>query len=647
MATYVHFFYTRKEPFHTSTVLISENKGNLLALFSVNSANKIFTFKLRYTTCLNKHTTYILSFFLLHFLCQGQKKSSHYSDDKKEKKFTLSVNITDNPTFSKNLKIKPSYADKDEANEEVNNIVSSFRSAGYLLADVDSVICDTVSCKASIHSGTKYKWAKLKKGNLDDDALASTGFNERMYAGIVFTPREVSKLMDRILVYYENNGYPFARVKLDSVSIQDNAISSQIKVSKQRIIRMDSVVVVGNVNIHKKYLYRYLHIKEGSLYNEQQIKQIEKRIKQLPFLTQKQQQLVRITDKNTKLILFLDKKNANQTDGIIGLQPQPTGKTVLTGNVNLKLYNSIFRNGELFSLAWQRLQYQTQNFNANLVYPYLFNTPLGIDYALTIYKRDTTYISVQNNIGIQYLFNGLNYLKVFFKQSTSNLLSTSGLLGATVLPDYADVSTNAYGASFFYEKLNYKYNPRSGISVNVIASIGTRQVKENAQLNPELYKGIKLYSSQYQVDASLAYYIPIFKYSTIKMALQGGTINSPQLFTNELYRIGGLKSIPGINEQSIYASSYGIGTVEYHFLFEQNSAFLLFGNYGWYQNASYNFNLNNPGLANQDMPYSFGAGVLFQTKAGVFQFNYAIGHQYDNPISLRAGKINFGLVNTF
>ena len=559
----------------------------------------------------------------------------------------LTVNVTDNPTFIKNLKIKPEYASKDDAIEEVNNIVSSFRSSGYLLADIDSVICDSGGCKASMHSGTKYKWAKLKKGNLDDDALASTDFNERMYAGIVFTPHEVSKLMNSILVYYENNGYPFARVKLDSVLIQDNSISAQIKVSKQRMVSMDSVVVVGNVNIHKKYLYCYLHIKQGALYNEQQIKQIEKRIKQLPFLSQKQPQVVRITDKNTKLILFLDKKNANQTDGIVGLQPQPNGKTVLTGNVNLKLYNSIFRNGEIFSLAWQRLQYQTQNFTTNLVYPYLFNTPLGIDYALTIYKRDTTYINVQNNIGIQYLFSGLNYVKVFFKQSTSNLLSTSGLASATTLPDYANVSTNAYGVSFFYEKLNYKYNPRSGISINVISSIGTRQVKENTQVNPELYSGIKLYSSQYQVDASLAYYIPIFKYSTIKMAMQGGTINSPQLFTNELYRIGGLKSIPGINEQSIYASSYGIGTLEYHFLFEQNSAFLLFGNYGWYENMSYNYSTSYPGVANHDMPYSFGAGVLFQTKAGVFQMNYAIGHQYDNPISLRAGKINFGLVNTF
>ena len=85
------------------------------------------------------------------------------------------------------------------------------------------------------------------------------------------------------------------------------------------------------------------------------------------------------------------------------------------------------------------------------------------------------------------------------------------------------------------------------------------------------------------------------------MAFQGGSLNSPQLFTNELYRIGGFKSIRGIDEQSIYASTFGIATFEYRFLFEQNSAFLLFADGGWYQNASYNFNLSNPGKKNYDL----------------------------------------------
>jgi len=584
---------------------------------------------------LSKHFLYIPLFCLLCLSLKAQRK------------IALQIEIPDNASFVKRLKIKPFYESRQLAEEEVNNVISSLRSEGYLLADVDSFFYDSLVYKADLHSGAKYKWAHLTKGNVDEEILGNTGFNERLYSNVTFTPKEVSSLLEKILAYCDNNGYPFARVKLDSVVIEDNAISAELKITKHRKIKIDSLIIVGNANIKKKYLYRYLHIKEGSLYDEHQIRQVEQRIRQLPFVKQTKQQIVKITDKNTKLILFLDKKSASQFDGIIGLQPQPNGKTVLTGNVNIKLYNGIFRRGELFNLNWQRLQYQTQNFASNVVYPYLFNTPLGADYSLTIYKRDTTYIDIQNNIGIQYLFSGLNYFKVFFKQRSTNLLSTSSLIGATVLPDYADISTGAYGVSFFYEKLNYKFNPRSGISINLSASAGSRKIHEDAKLDPALYDGVKLSSTQYQTDAAIAGYIPLFKYSTIKLAFQGGSLNSPQLFTNELYRIGGFKSIRGIDEQSIYASSFGIATFEYRFLFEQNSAFLLFADGGWYENASYNFNVTNPGAKNHDTPYSVGAGVMFQTKAGIFQLNYAIGHQFNNDFSLKTGKINFGIVNTF
>jgi len=580
---------------------------------------------------LNRFFLYILLFSLTSLSIKAQQK------------IVLKIDVSDNHSFIKKLKTKPFYDSKKAVEEELNNIVSSFRSEGYLLADVDSAIYDSLFCSASIHSGSKYKWAHLSKGNADDNLMAATGFHERMYSNLVFTPKEVSSLMEKILTYCDNNGYPFARVKLDSVVIEDNAISAQLKVTKHRLIKIDSFLVIGNANIKKRYLYRYLHIKEGDLYDEHQIRQIEQRIRQLPFVKQTKQQIVKITDKDTRLILFLDKKSASQFDGIIGLQPQPSGKTVLTGNVNIKLYNSIFRRGELFNLNWQRLQFQTQDFKSNVVYPYLFNTPLGVDYSLSIYKRDTTYIDIQNNIGIQYLFSGLNYFKVFFRQRNTNLLSTSALVGATTLPDYADIGIGSYGVSFFYEKLNYKFNPRSGVSINISTSAGSRNIHKNSKLDDDLYNNVKLNSTQYQVDANLACYIPLFKYSTIKMAFQGGSLNSPQLFTNELYRIGGFKSIRGIDEQSIYASSFGIGSIEYRFLFEQNSAFLLFADGGWYENVSF----NNPNAKKQDTPYSVGAGVMFQTKAGVFQLNYAIGHQFNNDFSFRTGKINFGIVNTF
>jgi hemolysin activation/secretion protein len=247
---------------------------------------------------------------------------------------------------------------------------------------------------------------------------------------------------------------------------------------------------------------------------------------------------------------------------------------------------------------------------------------------------------VQNNVGLQYLFNGLNNIKVFYRQRNSNLLSTAALSGVSVLPNYADISTYAYGLGIFYEKLDYKFNPRRGISINASGSAGNRQIKKNNKLSDALYNNIQLRSTQYQAEGNISFYLPLRKFSTIKIATQGGSILSPQLFKNELYRIGGFRTLRGFDEQSIFASSYAIGTLEYRFLFEQNSALILFADGAWYEN-------NSQGTYIHDTPYSIGAGVSFETKAGIFQMNYAIGSQFGNPFDLRTGKINFGVVNTF
>ncbi|HWY37841.1 MAG TPA: hypothetical protein VNY73_04740 [Bacteroidia bacterium] len=581
---------------------------------------------------MKRSLTYLFLFGF--FICtKGQNKSAS--------RIELALSVSDHPSFIKKIKVKPSYDSQREIENELRSIITQLRNEGYLLAAIDTIVRDSIRCKAILQTGEKYKWAHLKKGNVDADILSSTGFHEKLYANTPFKPAQFSKVMEKILGWCDNNGYPFARISLDSVVIEGASVNAQLRLTKNRFVKVDSFSVEGNSTIRKNFLYHYLHVKQGDVYDEHYIRQISQRIKQLPFLKEKQPQQVKISDSYTKLVLFIDKKNASQFDGILGLQPQQNGKTVLTGDMRIRLYNNIFRAGELFDLNWKRLQYQTQDFKVAVSYPYLFNTPVGTDYNLSIYKRDTTFIDVQNNVGLQYLFSGLNNIKVFYRQKNSNLLSTASLAGLSTLPSYADVTTYAYGIGFLFEKLNYKFNPRSGVSVNVSSSAGNRDIHKNSKLSDELYNGIQLKSTQYQADGNITCYIPLLKFSTIKIAAQGGSVMSPQLFKNELYRIGGFKTLRGFDEQSIFASSYAIGTFEYRFLFEQNSAFILFADGAWYENNSVGTKYIS------DTPYSVGAGVSFETKAGIFQLNYAIGSQLGNPFDFRTGKINFGLVNTF
>ncbi|MBK7669592.1 MAG: hypothetical protein IPJ32_20995 [Sphingobacteriaceae bacterium] len=556
--------------------------------------------------------------------------------------FNLKLINTDSVKIFKYIKYKEKYKTNKELIQSVNTILNDLRSQGYLLADVVSKRGDSLNKIYSIQIGQKFKWATLKKGNADMDVMSKMGYSERLYTNKAFSYSQAARLIEKSITYYENNGYPFASLKLDSISIEGNSLSGVLNVNKNKLIKIDSIVVKGDAKINKTFLYRYLGIKPMMPYNEASFRSISKKLKQLPFLSESKGLRLDITEKQNKLYLFLNKKNASQFDGIIGILPDnKTGKTVFTGDVKIKLVNTIFRTGETFDLNWRRLQTQTQDFKGRVIYPYILGTPIGVDYALKIYKKDTSFIDVNNNIGLQYYFSGLNNLKVFYKQRNANILSTSGLAFVTVLPDYADVSTQSYGLGLSFEKLDYRFNPHKGIAININAQTGNKTIKKNPKINDIVYTNLQLKSTQYQSEGDVNLFLQIKGNSVFHIGAQYGTVfGSAPVFKNELFRIGGLRTLRGFDEESIFASSYVIPTLEYRFLFGQNSNILVFAEGAWYEN-------NSSGVYLNDMPFSFGAGINFDTKAGIFSLNYALGSQKGNGIDIRSGKIHFGLTALF
>lgn len=555
--------------------------------------------------------------------------------------YSLKLINTDSVKIFKYLKYKNSFKSEKEITKELNKILFELRKEGHLIANIDSIQKDSLISIAYLSIGAKYKWAKLKRGNAEMDVVSKLGYSEKIYTGKSFNYLQTAKFIEKTLSYYENNGYPFASLQLDSLTIQENTISAVINLSKNKLIKLDSILVEGDAKINNTFLYRYLSIKPNMPYNDEAFRAISKKLRQLPFLSEAKPQVIRLTEKQNKLYLFLNKKNASQFDGIIGILPDNTGKTVFTGDVKIKLINTIFRGGETFDLNWRRLQTQTQDFKARVIYPYLLGSPIGTDYAIKIYKKDTSFIDVNNNIGLQYYFNGLNNLKVFYKQRNANLLSANGLAFTTVLPDYADITTQSYGVGFVFEKSDYRFNPHQGIFINITAQTGNKTIKKNPKINDAVYTNLQLKSTQYQSEGEVHGFIRIKGNSVLHLAAQYGSVfGDAPVFKNELFRIGGLRTLRGFDEESIFASTYVIPTIEYRFLFSQNSNILLFAEGAWYEN-------NSSGNYNSDMPYSIGAGINFDTKAGIFSLNYALGSQQGNPIDIRAGKIHFGLTALF
>ncbi len=553
-------------------------------------------------------------------------------------KFTI-INTDNQPIFKK-ISYKKIVANEAFLEKELNKVYVSLINVGYISAGIDSIRKDSLSYTAYLTIGKKYKWISLSYQQKDAAIISKLGYNERFFNYRPFKYNELSRFMEKIIIHYENNGYPFTTAKLDSLEFTSESVKAKLVVEKNVFVKLDSLITQGTANVKQKFLLRYLGIKNGMPYNEEAFVGVSRKVKQLPFVTEKSPPVLRLTDKQNKLYLFLDKKNASQFDGIVGILPSDKGKTVFTGDVKIKLVSTIFKSGETFDINWRRLQTETQDLKAQIIYPYILGLPVGADYNIKIYKKDSAFIDINNAFGLHYYFNGLNYLKVFYKQRNANLISTAGLANATVLPDYADVITKSYGLAVVLEKMDYKFNPHKGYSVNFQGSVGNRIIRKNPKINDAAYSSLALVTSQYQTEGIIIGYINLLKNHVLKLSSQFGSVFGNTIYRNELYRIGGLRSLRGFDEESIYASSYIIPTIEYRFLFEKNSNIFLFAEGAWYENKSSTTFIT-------DRPMSFGAGINFETKAGIFNLSYGIGKQFNNSFDLRTGKIHAGLTALF
>src|SRR6185295_7721930 len=133
------------------------------------------------------------------------------------------------------------------------------------------------------------------------------------------------------------------------------------------------------------------------------------------------------------------------------------------------------------------------------------------------------------------------------------------------------------GIGLKFERLDYRLNPRKGFYTLINASAGTKTIRKNTKLNPVAYDGIKLNSTLYTADFDGSLYLPFFSRMTLKLGAIAAFLQGETNFQNELFRIGGLKSLRGFDEESIYASSFSIFKLECRYLLEQNSYMYIFG----------------------------------------------------------------------
>ena len=553
-----------------------------------------------------------------------------------EKAWSILVNGSNSKSIKAFKKIT-----KENYTSELRKVISETIEQGYLTANIDSIAKneETKTVNIYYHKGEKFSWGTLKISDKNESILSKIGYGERLESNQPFSPQKLARLYSKTLTYLENNGFPFAQIKLENSVIHENSISANLTINKGKRIRIDSVYIKSEERISAKTVYNYIKINPNDFYNQKLINEIAQRIKEVPYWSELKPVEYEFVNGACNLYIYIKSTKANNFNGVLGIQPNEQGKISLTGDVKVKLLNSFYR-GELINFNWKKTQTLTQSLLINFDYPYLFNTKFGSSTQLKIYKKDTSYVDRDVKLGVDYFISGLNKVAFFFENKNSILLSAKKYASSNVLPSFADVSKNNYGLKLELENLDYRFNPRKGFSLKIKGSVGTKKIKKNSVLPAVLYDNLDLTTFIYNTEANIRFFIPIIKRSTLLFQLKGASFFNENIFANELYRIGGASTIRGFDEESMFVSSYLISTFEYRFILEQNANVYFFYDHAWLEK-------NERNNYDKDQPYSFGLGISFDTKPGIFSLSYALGSQYNAPIYLKTAKVHFGFTSFF
>ncbi len=526
------------------------------------------------------------------------------------------------------LIISESFKDSVSQSIYLQNVNLKYISKGYIEFKLDTLENRDDFLKLFLYKGPQYNWDKLSLGkNLQSENFS---FSE---SGKVFNSNSLIDGIDKQLRFYEDNGYPFARVYFDSLRITKERISGKLMSNLGDYFSIDSIVIKGGSKTSKQFILRHIGINKGQTYNESLIRKIDSKLQNIPFIEIIRGSEVFFTKGKATLVLYVKDKSASRFDGILGINPdENTGKITVVGDVKVNLLNA-FKRGEKVLLNFESIKANTQNYAFEVDYPFLFGSRVGLITSINYFRQDTTFANLNLKGGFSFFLENQQRISVF-----ANVIQSNSLLSqSSNSNEFQSLQTIYLGVIYELTNLDYRLNPRKGWSAQIELNSGNKTIGSSTGSNDD---ETNMSSFQIKSDVKASYFIPLFKKSTIKFGVQSGNIFGETIYDNELYQIGGLNTLRGFNQQSFLVSNYAIVTSEFRYLFDRNSAVFGFVDASFYEKKSIDEFVT-------DTPFGFGAGVNFQTGAGIFTLTYGLGKQLGNPILIKNGKVHFGFVSLF
>ncbi|WP_334124762.1 POTRA domain-containing protein [Empedobacter brevis] len=541
-----------------------------------------------------RFVVYIFLFFIQTVLLFGQEKSYlffRYNNDSKS--YTKDFE-------SKNLQLS----------------LDSLQKTGYYTLTIDSIKNENVY----LNKGRLYHTIWIKNNELFE--------NKNDY----FPTNNLDSILTKISNEYTNQGYPFTQIKLVQKGFEQNEQKIELLLNKGNLRTVDGVKLVGYEKLSKGYLQHGLNIKKGEIYNEQKLAAISSLMQQTNYITEVQQPKTLFKPDSTILYLYPRKVNSNYFDGVLGFGTDDNGDFKLNGNVQLSL-NNVFNGLEEILLNWIGTANKNTSLNIGVKLPYLFKSAIGSETNFKLFKQDSVFVNLDFSERLFYQLNLNSSIGISgIIQSSNFLLEDDSYLKSS----YDDYSKIGVGLSYHYF-LKHPFRLMEGKSMLNVLVNSIRKKEKNFSWTEDLEN-----KTVNQVEIGLKTFrlfeITQKHYLKAGAEFKGLLTKDDNFSENELYRIGGFGSFRGFNEESITANMYGFATLDYRFVPSEAFYIGLFADYGFIDNKRANLNTSL---------LSFGTGISFLTKMGIFNLSYAVGKTDETSFDFKESKIHFGILSQF
>ncbi|MBK43097.1 MAG: hypothetical protein CMC83_04400 [Flavobacteriaceae bacterium] len=519
------------------------------------------------------------------------------------------------------LQYKSQFKNETELDNEINRIKETLYFKGFITLKSLGVFKIDNMHSLFLELGPAYQSVLLTKHSkfLYDIGfeLKKDSLNNEEYVEIPIS--KLKESMEKISKELSNKGYPFATVKIINIkTIEGLKLKTELLIEKGEIRKIDSVIILGYEKFSKSHLKHMLKLKLKNPLNLNNLQTKMQLFDELSFVNQKRPPEVLFNKNKTSLFLYLDKIKSNSFDGFLGFgSDESNGKMEFNGYLNLKLNNNL-NYGESINLSYKNDEIDQKTINIEVNMPYLFSSPVGGIARLNIFKKDSLFTTAEQSLKLSYKFNTRNEI------GASAYFNQSSIINNNPASDLENYESNFYGINYYYTKKNRLNNffPIQ-MKINLLLAFGSRVTSQSSNQRKILFEGSRIFW--------------LNKENNFFVRFRCEDLKSGYYLFNEMFRFGGINSVRGFQENSLFASRYFMACSEYRYMVSQNLYVHSVFDSAYLEDIS--------GESNRIYGIGFGFGV--KTAGGLLRFTYANGKSNRQSFDLSKSKVHLSLVSNF